>query len=135
MPIKKKGKKKGKNQINVIKRDLQIKGEYQEYAKIIKLLGDRRVTIVLPDNKETLGIIPGRFRKRVWMKPTNIVLVSYREFQDNRFDIIHKYTDDESKKLFKMGEIPEFFVDDNANSEIGDTLGFEIEEEFNFDDI
>jgi hypothetical protein len=35
------------------------------------------------------------------------VLVSLREFQDGKCDIIHKYTTDEAKQLKQHGEIPE----------------------------
>jgi len=36
----------------------------------------------------------------------DLVLVSLRAFQDDKCDIIHKYTVKEANKLRKMGEIP-----------------------------
>jgi len=138
MPKKKgKGRKKGGQE--KVKRVLTYCGPMEVYAKIIKLLGDRRVTIVLEDGQEVLGIIPGRFRKRVWMKPGDIVLASLREFQDNKNDIIHKYTTDEIRKLVKEKEIPRFFLDGLATTsdETGE-ITFEVEEKddaFDFGDI
>ena len=116
-----KKKKKGKNakSKNVVKakRELLFAEDMQEYAVIDKLLGDRRVTLTLIDGTNKMGIIPGRFRKRNWMKPGNLVLVSAREFQDSKLDIIHKYNDEEKKKLKGYGEIPPTFGEDKDEVE------------------
>lgn len=136
------GKKKGSSR-QPVSRELQHKDDLQEYAKVIKMLGDRRTTIVLPDGKETLGVIPGRFRKgrRNRFVPGDVVLVSYREFQDSRCDIIVKYTDGEARELLKRREIPEFFLDGLATDPTkgggGIIFGEEDEEEakFDFDEI
>ena len=45
-------------------------------------------------------------RKRVWINVGDIVLVSLREFQDNKADIIWKYTPDEARSLKAYGELP-----------------------------
>ncbi len=46
-------------------------------------------------------------KNRVWIAVGDLVLVSNREFEDDKGDIIHKYTPDEVKDLKKHGEIPE----------------------------
>jgi len=122
---KKKGKKKGSQTTE--KRALTIAGDMQEYAKIMKLLGDRRITVVLPDSSEMLALIPGRFRKRCWMKVGDVIVVSRREFQNNRVDVVYKYKPDEIRKLCKQGEIPSFFMDSGATQgEGGEDGGFTI---------
>lgn len=122
------GKKKGKrNNASTMapKRVLIYKEELEEYAQVSKLLGDRRLTITLPDKSETLAIIPGRFRKRCWMKVGDIVIVSRREFEVGKMDVIYKYNDDEIRKLVKDKEIPDYFMDsvifNNSDNE-GDFL-------------
>ena len=65
---------------------------------------------MLPDKSEMLAVIPGRFRKRCWMKVGDILIVSRREFQATKLDVIHKYNDEETRKLAKDHEIPEFFL-------------------------
>lgn len=119
MAPKKGGKKKRKDKKpgDGIKRYLETKGESEEYAKITKLLGDRRVKITLADNQSTLGIIPGKFRKRLWMNIGDIVLVNKRDYQDDKCDIIYKYNPDEVNRLYRMKEIPEFFIDGIAKHE------------------
>ena len=109
---KKGGKKNAKTKgTDIEKRAVEYAGDMQEYAKILKSLGDRKVNLLLNDNTEIMGLIPGRFRKRVWMTTGDIVIISRREFQDTKVDILHKYNNDEVRILHKKGEIPDFFID------------------------
>ena len=108
MAKKKKGNK-NKNQ-TPIKRELLFAEDMQEYCLIDKLLGDRRVNLTLTDGTNQMGIIPGRFRKRCWMKPGDLVLASQREFQDGKLDIVYKYNSDEKKRLQQLDEIPRSFI-------------------------
>lgn len=124
---KRKNKKKGNN--NDVKRPLILAGDLEEYGKIIKLLGDRRVRLLLTDNSEILGHIPGRFRKKVWMKLNDIVLVSRRDFQTNKTDILHKYTESECRKLYKQTEIPESFLYDENDGDMNEEMGIIINRE------
>ena len=107
------GKKKGKrNKASSLapKRALIYKEEMEEYAQVNKLSGDRRLIVTLPDKSESLAIIPGRFRKRCWIKVGDVVMVSRREFEVGKMDVIYKYNDDEIRKLIKDKEIPEYFT-------------------------
>ena len=106
---KKKRGNKNKNQ-TPIKRELVFAEDMQEYCLIDKLLGDRRVNLTLTDGTSQMGIIPGRFRKRCWMKPGDLVLASQREFQDGKLDIVYKYNSDEKKRLQQLDEIPRSFI-------------------------
>lgn len=139
---KKRGKKNAKSRAdgNTEKRPLILAGDMEEYAKVIKCLGDRRLIIVLPDSTEMIALIPGRFRKRVWMVPSDIVLVQRRDFQEGRVDIIHKYKSDEVSKLHKQGATPDFFMEAEAKQDInccGIIIGTEdySESEFDFDNL
>ena len=106
----------------------------QKYAKITNMLCYRRVTVMLVDNTERLGLIPGRFRKRVWMARGDIVLVSRREFEDGKVDIIHKYFLDEARSLCSYGEIPSSFMDGEGAQEADEDIQFGSDSE-DIDDI
>mgnify|MGYP000447366659 CR=1 FL=1 len=113
MPKKKGGKKKsGKkgSSTGETKRPLVLADAMEEYAKIMSMLGDRRVKLVMTDSTQVMGVIPGRFRKRVWMGTGDVVLVARRQFQSGKVDILHKYTPAEMVALFKQDEIPNFFL-------------------------
>lgn len=140
MAKKKKRGKNTKNKWSAPKRSLVFKQNMQEYVKMTKMLGDRRIMVLLPDKSEMMAVIPGRFRKRCWMRTGDILLASFREFQDNKLDIIHKYTSEEARKLVCYDEIPSFFLSiGNADTKEEDEksgISFEIEDDgFNFDDI
>jgi len=46
-------------------------------------------------------------RKKVWITAGDIVLVAKRDFQDEKVDIVHKYSADEARNLKQYGELPE----------------------------
>lgn len=142
MAKKKSKSSRKKKDTNAPKRVLEFKEDMQEYVLMTKMLGDRRINVTLVDGSEKMAIIPGRFRKRCWMKPGDVLLASHREFQGDKLDIIHKYEYDEAKKLVGMGEIPSFFLDaigsgpsKDHDDESGIVFEAEDNDAFNFDDI
>jgi translation initiation factor 1A len=129
MTINKKGGKKGKKvkrQVDEIERPLILKENGQEYCQVTKLLGNCRVEGNCFDNKIRICNIRGTMRKKVWIKANDIVIVSLREFEDNKADIIYLYQQKEVKKLIKMGEIPENVI--VTEEEPKEDLGIEFEE-------
>jgi len=71
---------------------------------IQQFLGYDRARVLCEDGKVRLCRIPGRFKKRVWMRTGDIVLVALWEFQrDERGDIIYRYESDEVRRLEEMG--------------------------------
>lgn len=139
----KKGGKKN-NSSNTEKRALLYKDDMQEYAKMIKMLGDRRIMVMLPDKTEVMAIIPGKFRKRCWMKNGDTLIVSRRDFQESKWDVCYKYNEDEVRLLIKKDEIPSFFADNCNDSSVTNETVIEFvaednnitsEDEINFEDI
>ena len=51
------------------------------------------------------------FDSKVWIGVGDIVLIGLRDFQDDKADIIMKYTPDEAQQLKAYGEIPENGMD------------------------
>lgn len=118
MPPKKKGNRNNKKTSDTIKRDLVLKQENEDYAKVQKLVGDRRLKMLTStDGKEIIGTIRGCFGKRCWIKEGDLVLIQYREYQLDKADVIYKYTNDEENTLFRQGEIPQFFLGRNNDYE------------------
>eukprot|EP00056_Hartaetosiga_gracilis_P014374 m.240419 g.240419 ORF g.240419 m.240419 type:complete len:164 (+) comp15052_c0_seq1:223-714(+) len=99
-------RRKGKNQ-TMDKRALQFKEEGQEYAQVVKMLGNGRCECKCFDGQTRIGIICGKMRRRVWVNRDDIVLVGIRDFQNDRCDIMMKYTPDETRSLVKQGQIPD----------------------------
>jgi len=112
MPNKKGGKKfkKGKKQ-SFAEKQLIYKDskEDQEYGRIINACGNGRFQVYCFDGKERMGVVAGNMRKRVWVNKDDIVLISRWEFTTDgeKCSIVHKYDEDEAKKLQQQGHFPE----------------------------
>ncbi|KAL8274639.1 hypothetical protein Esti_001354 [Eimeria stiedai] len=116
-----KNRRRGKNDNEGEKRELQFKEAGQEYGQVLRMLGNGRLEAHCFDGVRRLCHIRGKMRKRVWVNAGDIVLISLREFQDNKGDIIAKYTPDEARALKSYGELP-------ANAKINETDAFGDEE-------
>ncbi|GMT24123.1 hypothetical protein PFISCL1PPCAC_15420, partial [Pristionchus fissidentatus] len=123
-----KNRRRGKNENDVMKRELQFKEPGQEYAQVVKMLGNGRLMAFCFDGKQRLCHIRGKLRKKVWINTGDIILVGLRDYQDEKADVILKYNPDEARLLKQYNELP-----DNAKLNEG---GEEQEEgEVEFTDI
>ena len=131
MPNNKGGKKykRNKNQVQENKTTrLKDVTQSQEYAQITKCLGNCRFEVLCFDGKKRMAIMCGKMRKRVFVNAHEIVLVSLREWQDSKCDIIDKYSASDVQKLKQKNLIPKSIKLEEKNDlddEImDDNLGF-----------
>ncbi|KAF9976093.1 Translation initiation factor 1A [Actinomortierella ambigua] len=128
-----KNRRRGKNENEGEKRELVFKEDGQEYAQVTKMLGNGRVETMCFDNEKRLAHIRGKMRKKVWINQGDIILISLRDFQDDKADVILKYSTEEARNLKAYGELPE-------SAKINDTDTFqgdedELDVEFDIDEI
>jgi len=62
----------------------------------------------------------------VWINQGDIILLSLRDFQDDKADVIQKYTSDEARNLKHYGELPES-AKINETDTFGEEDGGEVE--------
>ncbi|RYC60650.1 hypothetical protein CHU98_g5568 [Xylaria longipes] len=108
--------------------DHSFKEEGQEYAQVVKMLGSGRLSCSCFDGQTRLAHIRGKLRKKVWINNGDIILLSLRDYQDDKGDVLIKYTADEARSLKQYGELPE-----SARINETDTYGPGDEGECNFD--
>lgn len=80
----------------------EINIECEEYAIVKKLLGNCRVQVITNSAIDAIGIIRGsmrKFNKRVIIEVGDIVVVSKRDYQNDKVDIVHKYNTDQVQNL------------------------------------
>lgn len=126
-----KNRRRGKNENEGLKRELVFKEDGQEYAQVIKMLGNGRLEAMCFDGIKRLCHIRGKLRKKVWINQSDIILVGLRDYQDARADVILKYSADEARNLKSYGEFPE-------TVKINETVTFGEEgydDEIEFDDV
>lgn len=118
-----KNRRRGKNEISEPKRELIEKDDNQAYAQVLKMLGNGRLNAFCFDGKERLCHIRGKLRKKVWINTGDIILVGLRDYQDDKADVILKYTLDEARALKNSKKIPEG-VKINASDEQDEGVEF-----------
>lgn len=97
-----------------------------EYAQVLKMLGNGRLEAQCFDGEKRLAHIRGKLRKKVWINQGDIILISLRDFQDGKADVIQKYNADEARALKQQGELPES-AKINETDTFGEDEGGEIE--------
>ena len=94
------------------------------------MLGNGRLEALCFDGEKRLAHIRGKLRKKVWINQGDIILLSLREYQDEKGDVIMKYTADEARSLKAYGELPE-----HAKINETDTYGHDaFEDNVEFDE-
>ena len=122
-----KARKKGKAMQTKDKRELEFKEDGQEYAQVVRLLGNGRIEANCMDGKKRLCTIRGSMRQRVWINAGDIVLIGLRDFGDDmKADVIMKYFDEEAKELQELGEIPEHVKIAEGAIDPDGEMGFEV---------
>ncbi len=71
-------------------------------------LGGSRMTVRCLDGKKRVCRVPGRLKKRLWLREGDVILVEPWEFGGNeKGDVIHKYRINEVDWLKKKGYLEE----------------------------
>lgn len=123
-----KNRRRGKNENENEKRELVFKEDGQEYAQVIKMLGNGRLEAMCFDGVKRLCHIRGKLRKKVWINASDIILIGLRDFQDVKADVLLKYTSEEARNLKNYGEIPE-------SAKINEDAGEDADDNIAFDDV
>jgi translation initiation factor 1A len=71
-----------------------------------QLLGASRIKVMCADGKSRLGRIPGKLKKRMWIREGDLLVVKPWDFQDEKCNIIHRYTKTEAGYLSRRRAIP-----------------------------
>jgi translation initiation factor 1A len=99
-----------------------------EYSKVLRMLGNGRLEAYCFDGETRQCHIRGKMRKKVWVSAGDIILISLRDFQDGKADVILKYTADEARSLKALGQLPDSVVINDA-AEDEDDGGIEFAED------
>tara|TARA_B100001094_G_scaffold324150_1_gene376258 strand:+ start:232 stop:681 length:450 start_codon:yes stop_codon:yes gene_type:complete len=105
---------------------LRMKEDGQEYAQITACKGNCRFGVMCFDGKERMAIMCGAMKKRNFVNMNDVVLVSLRDFQDNKCDIIDKYDENQVRKLKEEGHVPNSINLDEENEYFNGDDGIEF---------
>ena len=72
-------------------------------GKIMQRLGGNRMNVKATDGKTRNCRVPGRYRRRLWLRPGDIIIIVPWELDDLKADVIYKYPPVAVKQLKKKG--------------------------------
>ena len=70
---------------------------------VVKMLGYDRLHVKSTDGKTRMCRIRGKMKKRVWLREGDIVILAPWDFQDEKADIIWRYSRGQAKWLEENG--------------------------------
>lgn len=71
-----------------------------------QLLGASRIRVMCADGKSRMGRIPGKIKKRMWIREGDLVIVAPWEFQDEKANIMYRYTKTQAMYLSRKKMLP-----------------------------
>ena len=72
-----------------------------------QILGGRRVSVLCADGETRMARIPGKMRRRQWVREGDLIIVWPWDFQDAKADVKHRYSKTQSMYLSRKGVLPE----------------------------
>ena len=77
------------------------------FAIADQILGGRRVRAVCEDGDSRLARIPGKMRRRQWVREGDLIVVQPWDFQDEKANVVMRYTKTQSLYLSRKGVLPD----------------------------
>ena len=83
----------------------------EQFAIIREAVGGSRFMALCADGKTRLMRVGGKFQKRMWVRPNDIVIVALWTVQtDKKCDLVYRYLPPERNWLIRNNKLPEELV-------------------------
>lgn len=90
-----------------IRLPLPKKNKGEMFAIAERLMGGSRINVVCQDKKSRMGRIPGRMKRKQRVRAGDLVIVKPWDIQDDKADIVFRYTRTQSIILSRRKLLPE----------------------------
>lgn len=77
------------------------------FAIADRLMGGSRINVVCADGKSRMARIPGRMKRRYRVRAGDLILIQPWDIQDEKADVIYRYTRTQAVVLSRRRLIPE----------------------------
>ena len=81
------------------------KGEMM--AIVEQHMGGGRLRVLCEDDKARLARIPGKIKKRRWIRTGGLIIIKPWDFQMDKADVVYRYTPTQVANLARKNLIPE----------------------------
>jgi len=86
--------------------------ELEMFALATQLLGSDKIKALCEDKEERICRIPGKLRKRVWIREGDLIIVKLWDFQPSKADIVWRYIKVQTNHLRKKGLLNNLPIED-----------------------
>ena len=93
------------SQEEIVRVRLPKTSEYELFGVVTQLMGATQVKVFCEDGKERNCRIPGKMKKRVWMRQKDIVIVKIWDFQPSKGDVVWRYLGNQVEWLKRQGKL------------------------------
>jgi len=104
---KKKKQKNAPGPTENIRVTLPYKPKGEMFAVAETFQGGSRLQLICEDGKRRMGRIPGKLRRRMWVRENDLLIIVPWSFQDSKADVKFRYTPTQTSNLKRRGKIPE----------------------------
>lgn len=77
------------------------------FAIAEQLLGGSRIRVICADGKSRMARIPGKMKRRMWIREGDLLIIKPWEFQEDKCDVKYRYYKTQSQYMSRHGLIPE----------------------------
>ena len=79
------------------------KNEFEQFGIVTTLLGANQLRVLCQDGTERHCRIPGKLKKRVWIRENDLVIVKVWDFQPSKGDVVWRYLPPQKNYLKRKG--------------------------------
>ena len=79
------------------------KKEDEIFGIVTQLLGANQLKVMCQDGVERLCRIPGKLKKKVWIRANDVVIVKVWDFQPSKGDVVWRYLPAQTNYLKRKG--------------------------------
>lgn len=82
---------------------MPYRDQLEMFAVVTKLHGTDQMVAMCEDGKERKVRIPGKLKKKVWIREGDVIIVRLWDFQPTKADVVWRFLPLQTEKLKRMG--------------------------------
>lgn len=86
---------------------LPKRNQKEIFAIAERLMGGSRINVICSDGKARMARIPGKMKRSARVRTGDLLIIKPWDIQDEKADVIYRYTKTQSKILSRRKLIPE----------------------------
>mgnify|MGYP003136818594 FL=1 len=100
--------KKNTKQSGNITRKVKLPTRNEQFAVVIEMSGGSRFKALCEDGNIRMVRIGGRFKKRMWVRPNDLILIKPWPVQaETKADLVHRYLPTQRNWVINRGILPQ----------------------------